>query len=79
MTISHYLNVDELKVSWDDKIYKLIYKKCHMRSYYYDINYHTTLNTLFSIVFIENILYYQVKSFIFIFLPKNLFNLASKY
>ena len=67
MTIFHHINVDELKVSWHDNIYKLIYKKCHWRSYYYDINYHTTLNRIFSVVFIYDILYYQVKSLCSIF------------
>ena len=42
--------VDELKVNWDDNIYKPIHKKCHQISYHSDKKYHMVLNTTFSVV-----------------------------
>jgi hypothetical protein len=43
-------HLDELKVSRDDNICKLIYRKCHLKSCYSDINSHMTLETIFSVV-----------------------------
>ena len=42
--------VDELKVSWDDSICKLIHKKCHRKNHHSDIKWDMTLNAIFSIV-----------------------------
>jgi hypothetical protein len=33
-----------------DSICKLIHKTCHLRSYHGDINYHVTLDIIFSVV-----------------------------
>ena len=48
--IQNIPHVDELRVNWNDNICKLIHKKCHYESYHSDITYHTTLNTIFSVV-----------------------------
>ena len=40
-----------------DSICKLIHKKCHLKSYYSDIKYHTTLKIIFSV---PNITYAEV-------------------
>jgi hypothetical protein len=40
--------VDELKVSWDNNICKLI--QCHLKIYHGDIKYHMTLNAIFRVV-----------------------------
>jgi hypothetical protein len=45
----HKIKLDELKVSWDDNIHKLIHTKCHKKHDYFDIKCHMTLNIVFSI------------------------------
>lgn len=57
MTIIDYINVwmqntlkvKELKVNWDDKIRKLIHRKCHPKSQHDGTKCHVILNTLFSV------------------------------
>ena len=41
---------DELNVSWDDNIYKLIHTRCHKKHYHIDIKCHMmlSLNIVFS-------------------------------
>jgi len=41
---------DELKVSWDDSICKLIHRTCRYKSHHIDLKYHMTLNTTCSVV-----------------------------
>ena len=36
-----------------DSIRKLIHKKCHLKSYHIDIEYHMTLNFIFSVVLLR--------------------------
>ena len=43
------LKVKELKVNWDDKIRKLIHRKCHPKSQHGGTKCHVILNTLFSV------------------------------
>ena len=38
--------MDELKISWNDNTCRLIHKKCHKKSYDFDINYHMTQNKI---------------------------------
>ena len=42
--------MDELKVSLDNNICKLIHEKCHGKSYHDDLKYYMLLNTIFSVV-----------------------------
>ena len=58
MTTSHHINanmlyietnnwhVDELKVSCNDNVCKLLYKTHHYKSYHNDIKYNMTLSTI---------------------------------
>ena len=42
--------MDELKISWNDSIRKLIHKKCHQKIYHNDIKNHMTLNIISIVV-----------------------------
>ena len=42
--------LNQLKLSWDDNICKLIHKKCHHKIYYNDIKYRMALITIHSVL-----------------------------